>query len=341
MLNVKKIKTFGQFLAVFLLMISFVFASFVSSQEIPSSLNSLPSWNEGETKSAILDFVERVTTEDSPDFIPIENRIATFDNDGTLWAEQPIIQGMFVLSKLKAEMTKDPSLKDKPIFQALLSGDVEYLNTASGAEVIELLAAINAGMTAEKLEQDVQQFFQTQTHPTLGVPYTKLAFQPMVELLEYLRGNGFQTWICSGGGIDFIRQVSQSLYGIPPQQVIGSSIKKEFVLENGQPLLKQVAELGSYNDKASKPVNIDLHIGQPPVLAVGNVRSGGDIAMLTYSQTYPGSSFQLLINHDDRDREFAYNEPNNASLKVAEAKGWTVVSMKEDWKTIFTFQSID
>jgi hypothetical protein len=209
-----------------------------------------------------------------------------------------------------------------------------------GAEVTELLAAINSGMTEEKFEQEVQQFFNSQTHPTLGVLYTELAYQPMVELLEYLQKNGFKTWICSGGGIDFIRQISQSLYGIPPQQVIGSSVKKEFVLENGKPVLKRMAELGSYNDNVVKPVNIDLHIGKPPVFAGGNVRSGGDIAMLSYSQTYPGSSFQLLINHDDRDREFAYTEPDNASLKVAETNGWKVVSMKEDWKTIFAFQTV-
>lgn len=295
----------------------------------------LPSWNDGRVKQSITEFVSRVTTANSPDFVPVEDRIATFDNDGTLWAEKPVVQGMFVLARLKEMTAADPSLNQKQPFQAALEGDVAYFKQAGEEAVMKLLAATHANMTQEQFEQEVQTFFKTGVHPTLKVPYTRVTYKPMVELLEYLRANRFQTWICSGGGIDFMRVVSQQFYGIPQQQVIGSSIKTEFIKKDGKPVVWRLPELGRNNDKTEKPVGIDLHIGKRPVFAAGNERSGGDIAMLTYSQGRSGHSFQLLVNHDDSKREFAYQEPNNASLNAAQANGWNVVSIKKDWKTVF------
>ncbi len=295
----------------------------------------LPSWNAGRVKESIVQFVTRVTTTGSPDFVPLNDRIATFDNDGTLWAEKPVIQGMFVLAKLKEMAAADPSLKQKQPFKAALEGDVAYFKQAGEVAVMELLAATHANMTQEQFQQEVQAFFRTGVHPTLKVSYTQVTYKPMVELLEYLRANGFQTWICSGGGLDFMRVISQQLYGIPPQQVIGSSGKEEFIEKDGKYVIWRLPEIARINDQAGKPVGIDLHIGKRPVFAAGNERTGGDIAMLTYSQGRSGLSFQVLINHDDAQREFAYEEPNNASLKAAKANGWQVVSMQKDWKVVF------
>jgi hypothetical protein len=308
--------------------------SSISAQVID---NPLPSWNNGEVKRSIIEFVTRITTADSPDFVPVADRIATFDNDGTLWAEQPVVQGMFVLEKLQAMAAADPSLTQRQPFQAALEGDVEYFKQAGEAAIMELLTATHTNMTQEQFQQEVQQFFATAIHPMLNVPYTKVTYRPMVELLEYLRANQFQTWICSGGGIDFMRVVSESLYGIPPEQVIGSFVKEEFIEVDGKDVIWRLPEIARINDYAGKPIGIDLHIGKRPVFAAGNERTGGDIAMLTYSQQQQ-PSFQLLINHDDGDREFAYQEPGNASLNAAQANGWQVVSIKNDWQTVFSFQ---
>lgn len=325
---------------IYLLITSFVIALvFLSEIMIPTPVHAtadpLPSWNNGEVKQSIIEFVTRVTTADSPGFVSTADRIATFDNDGTLWAEQPVVQGMFVLEKLQAMAAADPSLTQQQPFQAALEGDVEYFKQAGEAAIMELLTATHTNMTQEQFQQEVQRFFATGIHPTLNVPYTKVTYKPMIELLEYLRTNEFQTWICSGGGIDFMRVVSQSLYGIPPEQVIGSSGKEEFIERDGKYVIWRLPEILRINDHAGKPIGIDLHIGKRPVFAAGNERTGGDIAMLTYSQGRSGASFQLLINHDDAQREFAYQEPNNASLNAAEANGWQVVSIKNDWKTVF------
>ncbi|NJK37345.1 MAG: haloacid dehalogenase-like hydrolase [Oscillatoriales cyanobacterium RM2_1_1] len=309
-----------------------------SSMGLASPMTPLPSWNDGPTKSAILEFVDRITQESSPDFVPVEDRIATFDNDGTLWAEQPLIQGAFVLNQLQQKAVDDPTLLQQPLIKALSAGDTAYLEQVEMSDVDQLLALLNQGVTDEAFQQDVENFFRTATHPTLKVLYSELTFKPMVELMAYLRANGFQTWICSGGGIDFIRVISEQFYGVPQQQVIGSSLKKQFVEESDQMILKRTGELNSFNDKAVKPVNINLHIGKRPVFAAGNVKSGGDIAMLTYSQERSGPSFQLIVNHDDTEREFAYGEPDNASLDAAKTKNWQVANIKRDWKTVFAYQ---
>ncbi|MBN8465702.1 haloacid dehalogenase-like hydrolase [Corallococcus exiguus] len=295
----------------------------------------LPSWNDGPVKQSIIDFVTRATTEGSPGYIPSEERIATFDNDGTLWQEQPVVQGAFLLEQVKAAVKEDASLAKRQPFKAVLEGDMALLSSMEEPQLMELFAATYAGKTQEELAREARAFFQTARHPKLGVPYTQLAYAPMLELLQYLRANGFQTWISSGGGTDFMRVVSEDTYGIPPQQVIGSDLKEKFDEGNGHPVLRREARLDHLNDKAGKPVGIEQHIGRRPVFAAGNVRSGGDIQMLQYTKEQPRPGFSLLINHDDAEREFAYQEKNGASLKAAREGGWTVVSMRQDWKRIF------
>lgn len=302
------------------------------------SNDPLPSWNQGIVKTAIIDFVYRTTTKGSADFLPQEKRIATFDNDGTLWAEKPIIQGMFILESLKTLTEDDPTIKEKQLFKTLVEENIAYIKEAGEKAIMELLAVIYENQSQEEFETNVRNFFAHSVHPTLKVPYHELVYQPMLELMTYLRKKDFQIWICSGGGIDFMRVISEKIYGIPRQQVIGSSFIKKFIIEDGKGMLVRKAKLNSFNDKSMKPFNIDLHIGIIPVLAVGNVRNGGDIAMLTYSQQNP-LSLQLLINHDDSEREFAYSEPDNASLNNAKQKDWQVISMREDWNKIFAFQN--
>jgi phosphoserine phosphatase len=299
------------------------------------AMDPLPSWNAGPSKKAIIDFVTSVTTKGSPNFVPSVQRIATFDNDGTLWSEKPLVQGMFLLYQLERMAKKDPSIRTKQPFKAAFEHDKKYLHKAGMPAIVELFAATHAGMSQEKFDSTVEEFFAISKHPTLDVPYGQVVFQPMIELLDYLRANGFKTYICSGGGIDFMRGVTAELYGIPPEQVIGSSMKKELQQVDGKWVLSRTGKPNSVNDKEVKPVNIDLHIGQRPLLAMGNVRSGGDIGMLSYSQGREGPSLQLLVNHDDEKREFAYAEADNTSLNEAHEKGWTVVDMKKDWKRIF------
>jgi len=298
----------------------------------------LPSWNNGQVRSAITDFVRRVTTENSADFVPVNDRIATFDNDGTLWAEQPLIQILAIQAKLEELAVIDPTLQEKQPFKAALAGDGAYFATAGEEALMQVIALTSANQTDEEFEAKTAAFFQTATYPRFNQPVTAMGYQPMHELLGYLRSYGFQTWICSGGGIDFMRVISQQMYGIPPQQVIGSSLQEEYREVEGTNQIWRLPEIGRINDKAGKPVGIDLHIGKHPIIAVGNVRSGGDIAMLSYSQGRSGASLQLLINHDDGDREFAYSEADNASLNAATINNWQIISIKNDWKTVFAFQ---
>jgi hypothetical protein len=300
----------------------------------------LPSWHDGPSKRAILAFVSRVTTEGGPDFVPPAERIATFDNDGTLWPEQPVIEGVFALEKLKAMAARDSSLRQRQPFKAMLEGDRAYLSQAGPEAVLELITATHGSETEEQYEADVRRFFQSFRYPKLGLPLARLPYQPQVELLRYLRVNGFETWISSGGEIDFMREISETLYGIPPEQVIGSTLQKEFVQRDGRWVLWRKPALAAVNDKTGKPVGIDGHIGRRPIFVAGNVRSGGDIAMMQYSRGRAGPSLQILINHDDSTREFAYAEKDTASLKAARQYGFTVVSMKGDWRTIFSEASV-
>jgi hypothetical protein len=297
----------------------------------------LPSWKDGKLKTEIVRFVARVTTKGSMDFVPAEQRLATFDQDGTLWSEQPVVQGMFLMYKLELMAAKDPSIRTRQPFKAAFEHDSKYLHDAGMPAILELFAATHAGMRQETFEMEVEEFFAKSKYPKLDVPIGQVVYQPMIELLDFLRANNFKTYICSGGGIDFMRVLSDRLYGIPPEQVIGSSMKKELQLVDGKWVLLRTGELDSFNDKEVKPVNIDIHLGTRPLLAMGNVRSSGDIGMLRYSQGRKGPSLQLLVNHDDEKREFAYAEDDNASLSAAKANGWLVVSIKNDWKQVFNF----
>lgn len=297
--------------------------------------DALPSWQEGATKQAIIDFVQRVTTEGSPDFVPVAERIAVFDNDGTLWQEKPVAEGMFALERLREKAAADPSLRQRQPYKAALEGDKAYFSRAGERAIAQILALTHAGMSEARFAAEAAAFLRDSRHPTLNAPYPALAYQPMLELLDYLRANGFQTWIASGGSQSFVRVLAGPTYGIPPEQVIGTRPELQPAERDGELALQREPKLATLNDKREKPVNIHIQAGQPPLFAAGNVRSGGDIAMLRYSDQRPGASFQLLINHDDAQRESAYQEPDNASLRAAAERGWHVVSMRRDWRQVF------
>jgi hypothetical protein len=308
-----------------------------NAQAAAQTSDPLPSWNEGELKIKIVRFITSVTTKGSPNFVPSEQRIATFDQDGTLWSEQPVVQGMFLMYKLELMAAEDPSIRTKQPFKAAFENDKEYLKSEGMPAILELFSATHSGMSQEQFVEEVEAFFSNAKYPKLNAHIGQIVYKPMIELLDYLRANNFKTYICSGGGIDFMRVLSDRLYGIPPEQVIGSSMKKELSLVDGKWILLRTGKLNSFNDKEVKPMNIDLHIGERPLLAMGNVRSSGDIGMLHYSQGRKGPSLQLLINHDDEKREFAYSEDDNASLRAAKVNHWLVVSIKNDWKSVFQF----
>ncbi|MGH9752248.1 MAG: HAD family hydrolase [Blastocatellia bacterium] len=296
----------------------------------------LPSWNDGAAKRGIIDFVARVTKGGGPDFVPVADRIATFDNDGTLWVEKPLpVEVYFTLARVKELAAKGPQLKERQPFKAALEGDAAYFHEAGAKAILELLLATHAGMTQERFADEARQFMDRARHPTLDRLFTKIVYQPMIELLVYLRRNGFQTWLCSGGTIDFMRVFAPQIYGVPVEQVIGSELKRELRLQDGRLVIWRLPEIDAVNDKEGKPVGIDRHIGKRPIFVAGNVLSGGDIAMMEYSKGRAGPSFQLLINHDDDAREFAYAEKDNASLNAAKKYGFTVVNIKSDWKMVF------
>ncbi|WP_158497804.1 HAD family hydrolase [Pseudoxanthomonas suwonensis] len=296
----------------------------------------LPSWREGPNKKAIIDYVTAATTEGGPGHVPSEARFAIFDNDGTLWAEQPIVQLEFVGTRVAEIAERKPEVAADPAVKALLAKDLAFFKGKDGEKhAMELLALVSSGMSPMAYEKEVEAFFANARHPTLGVPYRQTTYQPMIELLQYLRANGFQTWIGSGGGIDFMRAISGPFYGIPPEQVIGSSGSYDVALGNGQVDVSKSVATARVNDHEGKVAGLLLHAGKVPVFVAGNVRSGGDIAQLAYSQASPHPSFQLLINHDDGEREFAYDEENGASLAAARAGQWHVVSIKDDWERVF------
>jgi phosphoserine phosphatase len=306
-----------------------------SSVNYLKSLDPLPSWEEGMNKKAILLFVEKVTREGSIDYVKPKDRIAVFDNDGTLWPEQPLVEGLFLLKTIKAMIAKDPSLKTKEPFKAVIEKDTAFFEKNNHKGIMQLAVAAYGNKMEGALEKDIATFLKNEKHPKYNVPFTELGYQPMLELLAFLKDKGFETWICSGGNVEFIRAFSEHIYRIPVQQVIGSTLKMEFKRVDGKHALWRDTVLQSFNDKEEKPVNISYHIGKVPVFIAGNEKSGGDIAMLTYSDERKGPSIQLLINHNDAVREFSYQEKDNASLQAAAANGWNVISIKDDWKTVF------
>jgi phosphoglycolate phosphatase-like HAD superfamily hydrolase len=298
----------------------------------------LPSWQDGAARRAIVDFVTRVTREGGPDFVPVAERIATFDNDGTLWAEQPMyIQMAFALDRVKTLAPQHPEWRDKQPFKAVQEGDLKSLVAGGEKGLIELIMATHAGMTTEEFEQIVKDWLATAKHPHFNRPYTECIYQPMVELLAYLRANGFKTYIVSGGGIEFMRPWTEKVYGIPPEQVVGSTIKTKFERRDGKPVLMRLPEVDFIDDKAGKPVGIHKFIGRRPIFAFGN--SDGDHQMLQWTAAGAGPRFMGLVHHTDAEREWAYDRTSHIgkldkALDEALAKGWTVVSMKDDWKTI-------
>jgi len=299
----------------------------------------LPSWNEGPTKAAIVAFVDKVTKPGAPTFVPGAQRIATFDNDGTLWAEQPMyFQLFFALDRVKALAPKHPEWKTKEPFASLLKGDVKGALSQGDKALLDVVAATHAGMTTTEFEQVVRDWIATARHPVTKRPYTRMVYQPMLELLAYLRANGFRTFIVSGGGIEFMRPWTAEVYGIPPDQVVGSSIKTKFGMRDGKPVLVRLPQVNFIDDKEGKPVGIQEHIGQRPIAAFGN--SDGDLQMLQWTTAGDGARFGLIVHHTDDVREWAYDRKStfgrlDKALDEAKAKGWTVVDMKNDWKAIF------
>lgn len=302
----------------------------------------LPSWNDGPTKSAIIQFVERVTDKSSPDVVPVEQRIATFDNDGTLWSEQPIyFQLAFALDRVKAMAPDHPEWKNKQPFKGVLEGDLKAVMAGGKKSLVEIMAATHAGMTTDEFAQIVTEWINTARHPKTGRLYKEMVYQPMLELLTYLRANGFKTYIVSGGGIEFMRPWAEEVYGIPPEQVVGSSIKVKYEERDGKPVLVRLPEINFIDDKAGKPVGINQHIGRRPIAAFGN--SDGDYQMLRYVTAGKGRRFGLLVHHTDAEREWAYDRDSHIGqlakgLDEAPKRGWTVVDMQKDWKVIYPFQ---
>lgn len=296
----------------------------------------LPSWNEGALKQSIISFVTAAADSTSKNFIPVASRIATFDNDGTLWAEKPLVQELFAFYRVKKMVEANPELAKKQPFKAVVEKDKEYFHKGGEKALMELVVATHTGMTEADFEKDANSFASTISYPGRNTPLKNITYQPQIELLNYLRANGFKTYICSGGTIEVIRSISTSFYGIPKEQVIGTSFV--YAYQDSTNSILRKAAVNSFNDKGAKPSNIQLHIGQVPVFACGNEGGGGDIAMLKYSQGSSYPSFQLIVNHNDSTREYFYQEKDSASLKACAKNNWHVVSMKDDWKKVFVSQ---
>lgn len=303
----------------------------------------LPSWNEGKAKQAIIEFVKSVSTKSNPSYVPSAERIAVFDNDGTLWAEQPLyVQFTFAIDRVKTLAPKHPEWKEKQPFKAVLEDDLKTVFAGGKSTLFKLLLATHAGNTTDEFSQTVTDWLSTAKHPKTERLYTEMVYQPMLELLAFMRANDFKTFIVSGGGIEFMRAWAEKIYGVPPEQVIGSSIKTKFVIREGKPALVRLPELKFYNDNEDKPVAINQHIGRRPIAAFGN--SDGDLQMLQWTTAGQGVRFALLVHHTDADREWAYDRNSSIghldkALDEAKAKGWTVLDMKHDWKNIFLFES--
>jgi hypothetical protein len=300
----------------------------------------LPSWNDRPTKARIVAFVQAVSEPGGKDFVPPADRIAVFDNDGTLWAEQPIyFQLAFAIDRAKAMVAKNPELSKRPAMKAAAEGDIKALAATGEKGIAQLLAVTHANTTSDEFAQIVRGWTRTARHPTLKRPYTQLTYAPMRELLDYLRANGFKNYIVSGGGIEFLRVLSEELYGVPPEQVVGSSIKTKYEVRNGQPMIVRLPEIDFIDDKAGKPVGIHKFIGKRPIAAFGN--SDGDFEMLEWTTSAPGARLAVLIHHDDAAREFAYDRTSHVGklargLDEGPKRGWTLVSIKDDWKTVYS-----
>lgn len=302
----------------------------------------LPSWNEGSPKQAIISFVEDVTDTTSANFIPVLDRIATFDNDGTLWSEQPIyFQLFFAIDRVKAMAADHPEWKSKQPYKAVLENDMGTLMQQGEKGLAQIVMATHAGITTDEFETIVSDWIKTAKHPTKGKPYNEMIYQPMLELLDYLRANNFKTFIVSGGGIEFMRPWVEEAYGIPKDQVVGSSLEAEYDYNDGKPFIKKLPKLDLNDDKGGKPVGINRYIGRKPAFAAGN--SDGDLEMLRWTDSNKLKTFKLYVHHTDSVREWAYDRDSHIGkfdigLDEAGKKGWTVVDMKSDWKIIYPFE---
>jgi phosphoglycolate phosphatase-like HAD superfamily hydrolase len=322
-----------------LVLISFVAITLGFGATAVRAQDPLPSWNDGPAKQSIVAFVATVTKEGAPDFVPPAERIAVFDNDGTLWAEQPMyFQLLFALDRVKVLAPQHPEWKTKQPFASLLKGDVKGALAGGEPAIFKIVMATHADMTTDEFEKIVRDWIATAKHPVSKRLYTQMVYQPMLELLDFLRANGFKTFIVSGGGVDFMRVFSEKFYGIPPEQVIGSSGKLKFEERDGKPALMKLPELNFFDDKAGKPVGIQTYLGRRPVMAFGN--SDGDLQMLQWTTAGNGPHFALVVHHTDAEREWAYDRKSSigkldTAWDEAQAKGWTIVNMKQDWKAIF------
>jgi phosphoserine phosphatase len=302
----------------------------------------LPSWNDTSAKQAIVDFVDRVTKAGGPDFVAPAERIATFDNDGTLWVEQPMyVQMAFALDRVKALAPLHPEWKDTQPFKAVLEGDMKTLAESGERGLVEVIMVTHAGMTTSEFAKIVTDWLATARDPRFKRPHTELVYQPMLEVLAYLRANGFKTFIVSGGGVEFMRPWAERMYGIPPEQVIGSSIKTKFQITDGSPVLFRLPEVNFIDDKAGKPIGINEAIGRRPIAAFGN--SDGDLQMLQWTTLSGGVRLGVIVHHTDAEREYAYDRQSHfgrldVALDAAAVNKWTVVDMKKDWKVIFPFE---
>lgn len=316
--------------------------SSTATPEVSENHDPLPSWNEGAGKQAIVDFVMRVTLPGSPEFVAESERVAVFDNDGTLWSEQPLyFQGLFAFDQIRRMAADHPEWQQEHPFSVVLSDDPEQVATLTEKDFFQILGVTHSGMTVEEFQNMVREWLATARHPRFEVVYSEMVYQPMLELLDHLRDKGFQTFIVSGGGIEMMRVFSQEVYGIPADQVVGSTIESVFEIRDGKPVIVRQPELHFLNDKAGKPVGINRFIGKRPILAFGN--SDGDLQMLQYTAGGDGPRFMGLVHHDDAEREWAYDRESqmgrlDKAWDEAIERGWTVVSMKSDWNRIYPFE---
>ncbi len=331
-----------------LYVLTIILASICGDLAIVHAADALPSWNDGKAKQSILAFVEKVTTPGSSDFVPPAERIATFDNDGTLWTEHPMYtQLAFALDRIKALAPQHPEWKTKQPFKAVLENDLKALAAAGEKGLVELVMASHAGMSTDEFEAIVTDWLDKARHPRFKRRYTELAYQPMLELLAFLRAKGFKTFIVSGGGVEFMRPMTEKVYGIPPEQVVGSTIQTKYEVKDGKPELMRLPKVDFIDNKAGKPVGINKFIGRRPIAAFGN--SAGDREMLEWTGAGSGARLMMLVFHDDAEREYAYGPASGlpdtkfgtfppSLMDEAKQKGWVVISMKNDWKAIFANQ---
>ena len=304
-----------------------------------ANVDSLPSWNDGPSRRAIVDFVTRVTKDGGPDFVPVPERVATFDNDGTLWSEKPVpFQVVFAFDRVKALAPKHPEWTTSQPFASVLRGDMAGLAASGEKGIVSIMTATHTGMTTDEFSTSVREWITNAKHPQTGRLYTDMVYQPMLELLSYLGANGFTCFIVSGGGVDFMRAWAERVYGIPPERVIGSAGKMKLEMRDGKPVLIKLAEVDLIDDKEGKPVGIQSRMGRRPIAAFGN--SDGDLQMLQWTMAGPGARFALFVHHDDAAREYAYDRDDklqkfSVGWDEAVARGWTVVSMKDDWKVVY------